>query len=124
SRNENTVSQFSTEESVNKKSNIAKEIDNRQLLITKKIEIQITGDAFVGEETVKYLAILKKSKNDNTVSQFSTEESVNKKSNIAKEIDNRQSQGSKEIAVSQKVHNWMGLQIVKSLLGIPTIPVK
>ena len=72
----------------------------------------------------KDLAILKKSKNDNTVSQFSAEESVNKKSNIAKEIDNRQSQGSKEIAVSQKVHNWMGLQIVKSLLGIPTIPVK
>ena len=69
-------------------------------------------------------AILKKSKNDNTVSQFSTEESVNKKSNVTKEIDNRQSQGSKEIAVSQKVHNWMGLQIVKSLLGIPTIPVK
>ena len=124
SKNDNTVSQFSTEESVNKKSNIAKEIDNRQLLITKKIEIQITGDAFVGEETVKYLAILKKSKNDNTVSQFSTEESVNKKSNIAKEIDNRQSQGSKEIAVSQKVHNWMGLQIVKLLLGIPAIPVK
>ena len=72
----------------------------------------------------KDLAILKKSKNDNTVSQFSTEESVNKKSNVAKEIDNRLSQGSKEIAVSQKVHNWMGLQIVKSLLGIPTIPVK
>ena len=69
-------------------------------------------------------AILKKLKNDNTVSQFNTEESVNKKSNIAKEIDNRQSQGSKEIAVSQKVHNWMGLQIVKSLLGIPAIPVK
>ena len=124
SKNDNTVSQFSTEESVNKKSNIAKEIDNRQLLITKKIEIQITGDAFVGEETVKYLAILKKSKNDNTVSHFSTEESVNKKSNIAKEIDNRQSQGSKEIAVSQKVHNWMGLQIVKLLFGIPAIPVK
>ena len=72
----------------------------------------------------KDLAILKKSKNDNTFSQLSTEESVNKKSNVTKEIDNRQSQGSKEIAVSQKVHNWMGLQIVKSLLGIPTIPVK
>ena len=67
---------------------------------------------------------MNKLKNNNTVSQLSTEESVNKKSNIAKEIDNRQSQGSKEIAVSQKVHNWMGLQIVKSLLGIPTIPVK
>ena len=124
SKNDNTVSQFSTEESVNKKSNVAKEIDSRQLLITKKIEIQITGDAFTGEETIKYLAILKKSKNNNTVSQLNTGESVNKKSNIAKEIDNRQSQGSKEIAVSQKVHNWMGLQIVKLLLGIPTIPVK
>jgi len=124
SKNDNTVSQLNTEESVNKKSNVANEIDNRQLLITKKIEIQITEDAFTGEETIKYLAILKKSKNNNTVSQLNTEESVNKKSNIAKEIDNRQSQGSKEIAVSQKVHNWMGLQIVKSLLGIPTIPVK
>jgi len=72
----------------------------------------------------KDLAILKKSKNDNTVSQFSTEESVNKKSNVAKEIDNRQSQGLKKIAVSKKVHNWVGLQIVKSFLGIPAIPVK
>ena len=124
SKNDNIFSQLSTKESVNKKSNVTKEIDNRQLLITKKIEIQITGDAFVGEETVKYLAILKKSKNDNTVSQFSTEESVNKKSNVAKEIDNRQSQRSKKIAVSKKVHNWVGLQIVKSLFGIPTIPVK
>ena len=124
SKNDNTVSQFSIEESVNKKSNVAKEIDNRQLLATKKIGTQITEDAFTGEETIKYLAILKKSKNDNTVSQFSTEKSVNKKSNIAKEIDNRQSQGSKEIAVSQKVYNWMGLQIIKSLFGIPAIPVK
>ena len=72
----------------------------------------------------KDLAILKKSKNDNTVSQFSTEESVNKKSNVAKEIDNRQLQGSKKISVSKKVHNWVGLQIVKSFLGIPPIPVK
>ena len=124
SKNDNTVSQFSTEESVNKKSNIAKEIDNRQLLITKKIEIQITGDAFVGEETVKYLAILKKSKNDNNFIQFSTEESVNKKPNVTKEIDNRQSQGSNKIAISKKVHDWLGLQIVKSLFGIPAIPAK
>ena len=123
-KNDNTFTQLSTEKSVNKKSNVAKEIDNRQLLATKNIETQITEDAFTGEETIKYLAILKKSKNNNTVSQLSTEESVNKKSNIAKEIDNRQSQGSKEIAVSQKVHNWMGLQIIKSLLGIPALPVK
>ena len=72
----------------------------------------------------KDLAILKKSKNDNTVSQLSTEESVNKKSNIAKEIDNRQSQGSNKIAISKKVRDWMGLQIIKSLFGIPAIPVK
>jgi len=124
SKNDNTVSQLNTEESVNKKSNVANEIDNRQLLITKKIEIQITEDAFTGEETIKYLAILKKSKNANTVSQFDIGESINKNSNLAKKIDNRQLQGSKEIAVSKKVHNWLGLQIVKSLLGIPAIPVK
>ena len=124
SKNDNTFSQLSTEESVNKKSNVTKKINNRQLLITKKIETQITGDAFAGEETVKYLAILKKLKTNNTFSQLSTEKSVNKKSNVAKEIDSRQSQGSKKIAVSKKVHNWVGLQIIKSFLGIPTIPVK
>ena len=37
-KNDNTSSQLSTEESVNKKSNVAKEIDNTQLLITKKID--------------------------------------------------------------------------------------
>ena len=67
---------------------------------------------------------MKKLKNNNTVSQLSTEESINKKSNVAKEIDNRQLQGSKKISVSKKVHNWVGLQIVKSFLGIPPIPVK
>ena len=89
-KNDNTFSQLSTEESVNKKSNVAKEIDNRQLLITKKIETQITDDTFTGEETVKYLAILKKLKNDNTLVNQAQKESVNKKSNVAKEIDNRQ----------------------------------
>ena len=123
-KNYNTFSQLSTEESVNKISNVAKETDNRQLLATKNIETQITEDAFTGEETIKYLAILKKLKNNNTVSQLSTEESINKKSNVAKEIDNRQLQGSKKISVSKKVHNWVGLQIVKSFLGIPPIPVK
>ena len=123
-KNNNTVSQLSTEESINKKSNVAKEIDNRQLLATKNIETQITEDAFTGEETIKYLAILKKLKNNNTVSQLSTEESINKKSNVAKEIDNRHLQGSKKISVSKKVHNWAGLQIIKSFLGIPAIPVK
>jgi len=72
----------------------------------------------------KDLAILKKLKNDNTFTQLSTEKSVNKKSNVAKEIDNRQLLGSKKISVSKKVHNWAGLQIIKSFLGIPTIPVK
>ena len=123
-KNDNTSSQLSTEESVNKKPNVAKEIDNRQLLATKNIETQITEDAFTGEETIKYLAILKKLKNNNPVSRLSTEESINKKSNVAKEIDNRQLQESKKISVSKKVHNWAGLQIIKSFLGIPSIPVK
>ena len=123
-KNYNTFTQLRTEKSVKKKSNVAKEIDNRQLPITKKIKTQITGDAFPGEETVKYLAILKKSKNDNNFIQFSTEESVNKKPNVTKEIDKRQSQGSNKIAISKKVRDWVGLQIVKSLFGIPAIPVK
>ena len=123
-KNDDTFTQLSTEKSVNKKSNVAKKIDNRQLLATKNIETQITEDAFTGEETIKYLAILKKLKNNNTVSQLSTEESINKKSNVAKEIDNRQLQGSKKISVSKKVHNWAGLQIIKSFFGIPSIPVK
>jgi len=38
----------------------------------------------------KDLAILKKLKNDNTFTQLSTEKSANKKSNVVKEIDNRQ----------------------------------
>ena len=124
SKNDNTLSQVDTEKSANKKSNIAKEIDSKQLFITKKIDTQITEDAFTGEETVKYLAILKKSKNDNILSQVDTEKSVNKKSNIAKEIDSRQLQGSKKKTVSKKVQDWMGIQIVKSLLGITAIPVK
>ena len=123
-KNDNTFTQLSTEKSVNKKSNVAKEIDNRQLLATKNIETQITEDAFTGEETVKYLAILKKLKNDNIYSKLSEEESVNKKLSVAKEIDNRHLQGSKKISVSKKVHNWAGLQIIKSFLGIPSIPVK
>ena len=57
-KNDNTFIQLSTEKSVNKKSNVTKEIDNRQLLATKKIETQITEDAFTGEETIKYLVIL------------------------------------------------------------------
>ena len=57
---------------------------------TKKSGTQISGDVYTGTETVKYLAILKKSKNDNTFSRLSTEESVNKKSNVTKKINNRQ----------------------------------
>ena len=68
--------------------------------------------------------IIKKLNNDNTFSQLITEEAVNKKSNVTKEIDNRQSQGLKKIAVSKKFHNWAGLQIVKSFFGIPSIPIK
>jgi len=134
-KNDNTSSQLSTEESVNKKSNVAKEIDNTQLLITEKFEKQITDDAFFGEETVKYLAILKKIKNDNTSSQLSTEESVNKKSNVAKEIDNTQlliteridkknSQKEKKKIALKKIQKWTGIQAIKLFLGIPNIPVK
>ena len=72
----------------------------------------------------KDLAILKKLKNDNTFTQLSTEKSVNKKSNVVKEVENSQLQESKKISVSKKVHNWVGLQIIKSFFGIPSIPVK
>ena len=113
--NDNTVSQFSTEESVNKKSNVAKEIDNRQLLATKNIEIQITEDAFTGEETIKYLAILKKLKNDNTFTQLSTEKSVNKKSNVAKEIDNRQLLATKNIGTQITEDAFTGEETIKYL---------
>jgi len=134
-KNDNTSSQLSTEESVNKKSNVVKEIDNKQLLIAEKFETQITDDAFSGEETVKYLAILKKLKNDNTSSQLSIEESVNKKSNVVKEIDNKQlliaeridkknSQKEKKKIVLKKIHKWTGIQAIKVFLGIPNIPVK
>ena len=73
---------------------------------------------------VKDLAILKELKNDNIFTQLSTEKSVNKKSNVVKEIDSSQLQESKKISASKKVHNWAGLQIIKSFLGIPTIPVE
>ena len=72
----------------------------------------------------KDLAILKKLKKGNNFTQLSTEKSVNKKSNVVKEIDSSQLQESKKISVSKKVHNWAGLQIVKSFFGIPSIPVK
>ena len=72
----------------------------------------------------KDLAILKKLKNDNIFTQLSTEKSVKKKSNFVKEIDNSQLQESKKISVSKKVHNWAGLQIIKSFFGIPSIPIK
>ena len=72
----------------------------------------------------KDLAILKELKNDNIFTQLSTEKSVNKKSNVVKEIDSSQLQESKKISVSKKVHNWAGLQIIKSFFGIPSIPVK
>ena len=123
-KNENTFTQLSREKSVNKKSNVAKEIDNGQLLAPKNIGTQITEDAFTGEETIKYLAILKELKNDNIFTHLSTEKSVIKKSNVVKEIDSSQLQESKKISVSKKVHNWAGLQIVKSFFGIPSIPVK
>ena len=83
----------------------------------------------------KDLIILKKLKNDNTSSQLSTEESVNKKSNVVKEIDNKQlliteridkknSQKEKKKIVLKKIQKWMSIQAIKVFLGIPNIPVK
>ena len=81
-KNGNTFSKLGIEESVKQEVNIAEEIDNTRLLITKRID------------------------------------------NVTKGIDNEKSQKSKKTEVSQKVRNWAGLQIVKVLLGIPSIPVK
>ena len=83
----------------------------------------------------KDLAILKKLKNDYIFSQLSTSEFTNKKTNVTKEtdngqllivkrIDNRNPRKSKKIASSKKVQQWAGIQIIKALLGIPTIPLK
>ena len=83
----------------------------------------------------KDLIILKKLKNDNTSSQLSTEGSVNKKSNVAKEIDNTQllitkkidkknSQKANKKIILKKVQEWAGIQAIKVFLGIPNIPVK
>ena len=40
-----------------------------------------------------------------------------------KKIANRQSQESEKKVVSKKVHKWVGLQIIKSFLGISAIQV-
>ena len=83
----------------------------------------------------KNLVILKKPRNNHTFSQLSTRKFVNKKTNIIKEIDseqlltakridNKNPQKSKKIISSKKVQQWMGIQIVKALLGIPSIPFK
>ena len=72
-------------------------------------------------------------KNDYTFSQLNTNEFTNKKTNVTKEIDNEQliiaqridsknPQKSKKIISSKKVQQWAGIQIIKALLGIPTIP--
>ena len=83
----------------------------------------------------KDLIILKKLRNDYIFSQLSTSEFANKKTNIikeidsgqlliAKKIDSRNPQKSKKIVSSKKVQQWAGIQIIKALLGIPTIPFK
>jgi hypothetical protein len=83
----------------------------------------------------KDLAILKKLKNNYTFSQLSTSEFTNKKTNVTKEtnngqlliakrIDNKNPQKSEKIASSKKVQQWVGIQIIKALLGIPTMPFK
>jgi hypothetical protein len=83
----------------------------------------------------KDLAILKKLKNNHIFTQLSTSKFTNKKTNIAKEINNEQlliakrinskdPQKSKKIISSKKVQQWAGIQIIKALLGIPTVPFK
>jgi hypothetical protein len=85
----------------------------------------------------KDLAILKKSKNDYTFSRLSTNEFTNKKTNvtkekevdkgqllIAKKINSRNPQKLKKIVSSKKAQQWAGIQIIKALLGIPSIPFK
>ncbi len=83
----------------------------------------------------KDLVILKKSRNNHTFSQLSTRKFTNKKMNVTNEIDNEQliiaqridrknPQKSKKIISSKKVQQWAGIQIIKALLGIPTIPFK
>ncbi len=76
-----------------------------------------------------------RSKKNHTFSQLSTSKFANKKTSIieeidseelltAKRIDNRNPQKSKKIISSKKVQQWAGIQIIKALLGIPTIPFK
>ena len=83
----------------------------------------------------KDLIILKKLKNDNTSGQLGREESVNKKSNVAKEIDNTQllitekidkknSQKEKKEITLKKIKKWTRIQAINVFLGIPNIPVK
>ena len=130
-RNDYIFSQLSTSEFANKKTNIIKEINSGQLLIAKRKESQIKKSI----KPKKDLVILKKLKNDYTFSQLNTNEFTNKKTNVTKEIDNEQliiaqridsknPQKSKKIISSKKVQQWAGIQIIKALLGIPTIPFK
>ena len=92
----------------------------------------------------KDLSILKKLKNNHTLDELRSEELINKKLKVAnkidntqlfiakrfdnkqsftaKRIDNKKPQQSKKIEISQKFQNWVGLQVVKTLLGIPAIP--
>ena len=79
------------------KSNLAEASLDFQYLSTPK-HISLLVKDFLDEnfsyykesQIQKNLIILKKLKNDNTFSQLSTEETVNKKSNVVKEIDNKQ----------------------------------
>ncbi len=130
-RNDYIFSQLSTSEFANKKTNIIKEIDSGQLLIAKRKESQIKKLI----KPKKDLVILKKSRNNHTFSQLSTRKFTNKKTNVTNEIDNEQliiaqridrknPQKSKKIISSKKVQQWAGIQIIKALLGIPTIPFK
>ena len=123
-------------------SNLAEASLDFQYLSTPK-HISLLAKDFLDEnfsyykesQIQKNLIILKKLKNDNIFSQLSTEETVNKKSNVVKEIDNKQlliteridkknSQKEKKKITSKKIQKWTGIQAIKVFLGIPNIPVK
>ena len=76
---------------------------------------------------------LKKSINYNTISELSIEKSINNNLYLANNIDNTRlsiarknnntkPQIQKKKIVSKKVKKWIGVQVIKSLLGIPSMP--
>jgi len=108
---------------------LAKNFLNENFIYYKKSQIKKSI------KPEKDLAVLEKLKNDYTFSRLNNSEFTNKKTNvikkveneqllIAKKIDNKNPQKTKKMVSRKKVQNWAGIQIIKALLGIPTIPFK